>query len=141
MFSVPLRSTRQPKGRNRQRAVCPVITSPCWGASKDDDLVSMIVRNIVKNINYSVSNAESAIITPSFRFWKNFHFLHSELTEIKTFTGITLKQSLHVAYVISIGSPSWFKYFQHKQLYILISEVSNYPPPPRICTEPWHTYI
>ncbi len=27
---VPLRSTTQPKRRNRYRAVCPVITSPCW---------------------------------------------------------------------------------------------------------------
>ncbi len=32
-ISVPLRSTTQPKRRNRQRAVCPVITSPCWGES------------------------------------------------------------------------------------------------------------
>ncbi len=35
--------------------------------------------------------AESFAITPSVRFY--FHFLHSELTEIKTFTGITLAQS------------------------------------------------
>uniref|UniRef100_A0A8C1NHZ4 non-specific serine/threonine protein kinase n=1 Tax=Cyprinus carpio TaxID=7962 RepID=A0A8C1NHZ4_CYPCA len=33
-----LRSTRKLKRRNRQHAVCPVITSPCWGASKNDDL-------------------------------------------------------------------------------------------------------
>ncbi len=42
MFSVPLHSTTQHKWRNRQRAVCPVITSSCWGASTDGDLVSTI---------------------------------------------------------------------------------------------------
>ncbi len=31
------------------------------------------------------------------------------MTEVKTFTGITIAQSLHVDFVISIGSPSWFK--------------------------------
>ncbi len=32
------------------------------------------------------------------------------MTEVKTFTGIaTNAQSLHVDFVISIGSPSWFK--------------------------------
>ncbi len=40
---------------------------------------------------------------------ESFYFLLSELTEIKTSTGITLEQSLHVACVMSIGSPSWFK--------------------------------
>ncbi len=31
------------------------------------------------------------------------------MTAVKTFTGITIAQSLHVDFVISIGSPSWFK--------------------------------
>ncbi len=31
------------------------------------------------------------------------------MTEVKTFTGITIAQSLHVACVISIGLPSWFE--------------------------------
>ncbi len=31
------------------------------------------------------------------------------MTEVKTIAGITIAQSLHVACVISIGSPSWFK--------------------------------
>ncbi len=31
------------------------------------------------------------------------------MTEVKTITGITIAQSLHVDFVISIGSPSWFK--------------------------------
>ncbi len=31
------------------------------------------------------------------------------MTEVKMFTGITIAQSLHVDFVISIGSPSWFK--------------------------------
>ncbi len=31
------------------------------------------------------------------------------MTEVKTFTSITIAQSLHVDFVISIGSPSWFK--------------------------------
>ncbi len=31
------------------------------------------------------------------------------LTEFKKFTGITIAQSLHIACVISVGSPSWFK--------------------------------
>ncbi len=35
--------------------------------------------------------------------------VYSELTE-KKFTRVTPGQSLHVACVISIGSPSWFKH-------------------------------
>ncbi len=31
------------------------------------------------------------------------------MTEVKTFTSITIAQSLQVDFVISIGSPSWFK--------------------------------
>ncbi len=31
------------------------------------------------------------------------------VTDVKTFTSLTIAQSLHVACVISIGSPSWFK--------------------------------
>ncbi len=31
------------------------------------------------------------------------------MTEVTTFTGITIAQSLHVACAISIGSPSWFE--------------------------------
>ncbi len=31
------------------------------------------------------------------------------MTAVKMFTGITIAQSLHVDFVISIGSPSWFK--------------------------------
>ncbi len=30
------------------------------------------------------------------------------MTAVKTFTGITIAQSLHDDFVISIGSPSWF---------------------------------
>ncbi len=37
------------------------------------------------------------------RFWKNAY------TTVKTFTGITIAQRLHVGCVIFIGSPSWFK--------------------------------
>ncbi len=58
--------------------------------------------------------------------------VYSELTAIKTFTGINLGQSLHVlqtlvqtrACLISISSPSWFKteYFQH-------CDVTNCPAP------------
>ncbi len=52
MFSVPLRSTRQPKRCTRQRAVWSVITSPGWGASKDDDDLRWwdTVKNIICNI-------------------------------------------------------------------------------------------
>ncbi len=49
-MSVPLCSTTQLKQRNRQRVVCPVITS--WGALKDYDLVSTKARDIDKNVNY-----------------------------------------------------------------------------------------
>ncbi len=78
--------------------------------------------------------AESSAITPSVRFY--VHFLHSELTEIKTFTGITLAQSLHVAYVICSGSPSWFEteILQHCE------NVPNRDTPVSYQTEPNHEF-
>ncbi len=67
----------------------------------------MLIRLSLSLREYVASDGKSSVITPSFRFY--FHFLHSELTEFKTFTCITLAQSLHVAYVKSTGSHSWFK--------------------------------
>ncbi len=47
------------------------------------------------------------------------------MTEVKTFTGITIAQRFHVAFVISIGSPSWFKGIVHFE--IKIWYLSAYP--------------
>ncbi len=59
----------------------------------------------------------------------------SELTEIKTFTSIPLAQNLHVAYVISIGSPSRFKTeifpnLRRKHIIYIYNYIYNCAAPP-----------
>ncbi len=68
------------------------------------------------------SDAESSVITQSFRFF--FHFLLIVKLRIKMFTGINLVQTR--ACVISIGLPSWFKTeifptIRHNQSYLLLA--------------------
>ncbi len=152
---MPLRSTTQPKRRNRQRAVCPVITSPCWEESCVCVCVCVPrteVWVIQVRLKYEVEAGPDLIPSRSgvqtLRSAGLYRYQHvevdsslfvsericgipfllslsvnSELTAIKTFTGINLAQSLHVCKPWCKRVLVWYplarlhglkqKYFQH----------------------------
>ncbi len=57
---------------------------------------SLVVSERIYAVNAALENSSVFLLSLS-------------VTEVKTFTSITIAQSLHVACVISIGLPSWFK--------------------------------
>ncbi len=77
---------------------------PGGGGGWLDGVYSFILLSAHVEVDSSLVSERICDVTAALE--KSFTFC---MTAVKTFTGITIAQSLHVDFVISIGSPSWFK--------------------------------